>query len=289
MPFPTQIKRHLAGHWQHHLLLWGLLLSLISMTIGAGATYAYHARGGFHWGILPPSLSVPRSAGGPIPVKHSLARFIVRIHNQGASSSCVGQTVSTIEEITTREHTHRSLWFSAGYIYDQVNGGHDSGTTYDQAFSVAHTQGDARLAAFPHDGQDWWVAPDPTARADATHHRVKSWRSISPADRYTISFEIAHGRPVAIAIPVTDSFYNQWLTPHINTVRAQYGPFHFWHSITAVAYDRRGVIILNSWGPSYGKHGLIRLSWSFLSDVGAAVVVSSPLLPPHHPQGVRGR
>jgi hypothetical protein len=260
----------------------------LSFTLGAGASYTLIHRGGYHPGPLPPVVQV---SGGPIPASHSLIPFIVRVHNQGFSNSCVGQTVATIKEITVKEHRialHRRVvdrWFSAGYVYDQINRGLDGGATYQDAFSVLQFQGDALYRAFPHDGIDYLVQPDFNANKNASHYKIQSFRSIGPSDRTTISYEIAHGRPVAVAIPVDDIFYNQAATTNLPTVSTFDGAWKFWHSMTAVAYDPTGLTLLNSWGPNYGFHGLVRITWRYLATIawdgdGAAVVVSTPKFAP---------
>lgn len=290
------MRQHLADHWHHHLLLYSLLAVVLSFTLGAEAARSI-GRGGYRPGPLPPRMHVSPKLGAGIPAAHSLTHFIVRIHNQGSGNSCTGQTISTIKEITVKEHrihlhTKGYPWFSAGYAYDQVNGGYDGGATYQSIFAVARSQGIARYSHFPHDGQDWWIQPTSSARRDATHYRISTWRSISPSDRFTISYEIAHGRPVAIAIPVDTTFYNQWRTPSVRTLSSWSPPFRFWHSMTAVAYNPAGVTLLNSWGPQYGDHGLVRISWSYLATIASAgvdaqVVVSQPQFPPRRAQTAR--
>ncbi|HZU13908.1 MAG TPA: C1 family peptidase [Chloroflexota bacterium] len=276
----TRLKAHLKKHWQHHLALWGTLGAILALTLGGTATVL--ARGGYHFGRLPRPIKVSPINGGALPPHFSLVRYIVRIHNQGTSSSCVAQTLATIEEITQRERRH---WrkFSPGYIYDQINGGRDAGATYNDAFRVLVTQGDAPLRYFPHDGRDYWAPVTPWAVRHARPYRFARWRSILPADRYTIQYEISHGRPVALALPVYSSFYNLWDDRSIPTVWSAAGSFYFWHSITLVGYDRIGVIALNSWGPAYGRRGLVRLAWPYVERSTDAVAVSAPI----HPRSTR--
>jgi hypothetical protein len=261
---------------------------VFSFSLGAGATYRLVHRGGYHPGPLPPAIAI---AGAHPPQSFSLVPFIARVHNQGSSSSCVAQTLATIKEITVKEHRtglHKKItghWFSAGYIYDQVNGGVDKGATYDAAFGILQSQGDALYRAFPHDGIDYWAQPDFLAHKNAAHYKIRSFRSIDPSDRATIAYEIAHGRPVAVAMPIDNSFYDLPSTPGtLQTLGAWSPPFIFWHSLTAVAYDPIGLTLLNSWGAHYGDRGLVRITWSYLATIawngaGAAVVVSTPKFP----------
>lgn len=290
------MKQHIANHWHHHASALAILAVILSFFLGAGTTVRFIRKGGYQPGPLPPTMKVQKIAGG-IPARHSLVPFVVRIHNQGASNSCVGQTVSTIKEMTVKGHrlhsrdphlrSHDAVWFSPGYVYDQANGGQDAGSSYQDAFEILRNQGDATYKRFPHDGIDWWAQPDYFARKNAAHYRITTWRSIAPSERYTISYEIAHARPVAVAIPVDDIFYNQWLSPSVPTVSYWDGTWKFWHSMTPVAYGPRGLTLLNSWGPQYGHRGLVRVTWSYLAGINqggvhAQVVVSTPQFPRAH-------
>jgi hypothetical protein len=266
---------HISRHWHHWLAVLSLLAAGATLALG-GAAVVHHFHGGYRPGPLPPPISI---SGQVLPQHHSLVRFLTRTHNQGNSNSCVGQTVSTIVEITQRErHPHRWRHYSAGYIWDLANGGQNVGISYPAAFGILDLDGDARLRAFPYDGPTgYWVQPAPTVIAGATAARFQTFRSISPWDQTTMESEIAAGRPIAVAIPVTDSFYNlfgSYLTPPL--IAAQAGAFHFFHSITGVGYTPAGLIVQNSWGPSWGHHGRAVLSWSFLGSVNAAVVVATP-------------
>lgn len=270
----STLRSHLTKHWHWHLTGWGLSLAALLLALGGSTAVAIILHGGYRPRALPPRITI--GGGHPVPASWSLARYVVRVHNQGNSNSCVGQTIATIREIVWAErHPHRpAVAFSSGYIYDQSNGGHDGGTTYDAAFGVLVRQGDATLGAFPHDGADWWVLPSPDTLQAAYRYRFQGYRSVDPADRHTIEAELYAGRPIAIALPIHDTLYNHFGddTP----VPADGGAFHFWHSMTVVGYNTSGIRILNSWGPGYGSDGFATLTWSFLARSGAGLVVAAP-------------
>lgn len=109
------MKSHLSHlhriirHWHIHLSLWGVLASaLILITAGAGGVAVVrHVHAGYRPAPLPPAIQI--TGGPPLPASFSLARYLVRLHNQGSSNSCVGQTLSTMDEITTQERNHKLI------------------------------------------------------------------------------------------------------------------------------------------------------------------------------------
>lgn len=265
--------KRLRKHWHHILAIAGLLLASFGLGVGTTAAVYHHLeKAGYRPGPLPPRI---RISGVQTPRKVYLGRWIVRIHNQGNSESCVGQTISTIEEIVHNERTNERLPFSSGFIWNQLNGGVDQGITYEAAFDLLDNQGDAVLSAFPADGfSDFFQQPGPQALQNALHYKAIGWRSIDPGDAETMRAELASGNPLAVAIPVTDSYYNLWNLDYKPTIRHQAGSFHFWHSMTAIGYGPKGITVLNSWGPSYAWHGRVQLSWGFLLEAGAAITVA---------------
>jgi hypothetical protein len=255
------------------------------------------ARGGYRPGLLPSAI---RISGGVTPASVSLDRWVPRLHDQGTSNSCVGQTVSTMLEIATDEfasqhrafarsnpHYRLGMWMSPGYIYNQAGGSSGGPILYSSAFGIAESQGDANYAAFPYDGiSAYWVQPGPVARAAAAYHRISSWRQIANWDDATMRYELSQGRPLAIAMPVYSSFLNMWGYGTMPVISGEWGSFQFWHSMTVVGYGPTGLEILNSWA-GWGYQQRAILSWSFLQSIGAAVVIADPVLPnvPKAPKG----
>ena len=285
-----KLRTHIAKHWYNHLAIWGVLLS--GLILGAGGTVAARhfcrsagavgvsiCAGGYQPGPLPPPFTL---GGVGSPVSFSLSRYILRVHNQGSYWSCVGQTLALIEEITERERGHHDN-FSSGFIWNQLNGGNpEGGVSYADAFRILLQQGDARLRDFAPDGYaDATVLPDERARRAALPYRFQSWGSIEPTDRSTIQAEISSGRPIAIAIHAYSGFANLWAGyQSLPVVDGDVGSYLFDHSVTGIGYTPAGVIIQNSYGPSWGYEGRALLTWNYLATTGTYIVGAEPGHPP---------
>lgn len=253
---------------------------ILALLFGAYAAGAFTEKavlanhGGYTPAPLPPN---SRIEGGPVPSAHSLLKYLVRIHNQGTSNSCVSQTGSTIEEIVQAERGDRKA-FSAGFLYNQTNGGVDAGTSYNAMFDILVSEGDAPLSAFGADGLDtdyYWTVPEEAIQA-AAPYRFSSWITVAPSDQYSIEYAVAHGIPVAFAIPVYSSFYNLFSVGYMPYLTGQGGTYEFAHSMTIYAYDPSGVDILNSWGPNWGLNGRAHLSWGFLAQYATVAIATPP-------------
>ena len=270
------IFQHFRQHWHHHLSLIGLLLAGVLLGAGSASAYTRWHGHGFVPGPLPRELHIGGAAR--LPSSWWLNRYLTRTHNQGNSNSCVGHTLATLEEITQRERSGLHPRYSAGYIWNQVNGGQNVGVTYDAAFRVLTGQGDAHLKDFPYDGTTgYWILPGPKVIQKAGPYRFASWRSIAPGDRRTVEYELAHGRPLAVAMPIYSSTYNHWQTR--SWITGSSGSFLFWHSMTVIGYNPWGVEIQNSWGPQWGDAGHSMWTWNALVNSGAELVVATPRAP----------
>lgn len=270
----------------------GLLASSILLGVGSASAYTRWQGHGFKPGPLPPQIHL--GAGQELPSSWWLNRYLVRIHNQGNSNSCVGQTLATMEEITqARRDAARARWhkrYSAGFIWNQANGGQNVGVSYSAAFGILTREGDARLRDFAPDGtSSYWVLPSAQVRAKASPYKFTAWRSIAASDRTTIKFELSHGRPIAVAMPIYSSMYNHWQTS--SWITGQSGSFMFWHSMTIIGYNPSGVELMNSWGANWGDHGHSMITYSALVDAGAQLVVATPgkwfhhvTIPPYNPK-----
>lgn len=233
-------------------------------------------------------LMLPVPSDAALPSTWSLTQYIVRVHNQGSSNSCVAQTLSTMMEIEVSEfaaahpryaarHPYYKRWtaLSAAYVYNQLDyGSKYTALHFESSFRLAETQGIAPLDTFSVKPNDrWWVQPTNRSRHFAQFHRFSWWKYIGTWNRTGIESEIRAGHPLALLMPVYSSFYNNW-SGNWPVFSWFSGPYLYDHAMTIVGYGPTGVTVLNSWGSGWGYHGLATITWDAVRTYGRSVAVA---------------
>jgi C1A family cysteine protease len=65
--------------------------------------------------------------------------------------------------------------FSPGFIYNQINGGVDDGSTLNDAGNLLKTEGAATLKDFPYVSGDYLTQPSSAVKQAAYPHRIRDW------------------------------------------------------------------------------------------------------------------
>ena len=212
-----------------------------------------------------------------LPALVDLSAKMPSVGDQGAEGSCVGwATAYAMRGYEAREDvwsaiapksTDPTLNFSASFVYNQLNGGSDSGITIPAALNLLQQKGAATLADMPYVAGQYTTQPSAAAVADAAHYKLASYGYIAPTDLTSMKVQLAAGIPVILAIEVYNNFFslgaNQVYTGAAGTLAGG-------HAISAVGYDdtKQAVEIINSWGPYWGTSGYGWISYSALSQIG---------------------
>ncbi|CBA16547.1 C1 family peptidase [Xanthomonas albilineans] len=173
--------------------------------------------------------------------------------------------------------------FAPMYLYTQVNDGQDNGSTMEAPLDVALKQGIDTKADYFQGDYDWRTKPTKHERANARNYKqpfhyqmiYNNWGDNSPVDSQAlieqIKLAIANGTPVVIGFNVRagfDSLNQDHDIDYDNHSKILDG-----HEVIALGYDKDGLLIENSWGTDWGKHGFGRLAWSVVAkDVHQAAV-----------------
>ena len=95
----------------------------------------------------------------------------------------------------------------------------------------------------------------------------------------SIKAALADGKPVVIAMPVYQNFYNV-STANGGLYTTISGSNMGYHAVTALAYDATGIRIENQWGTGWGDHGWATLGWAFVNKYVVEARAIGPMVDP---------
>ncbi|MCU1429278.1 MAG: hypothetical protein JWL83_3278 [Actinomycetia bacterium] len=208
--------------------------------------------------------------------------------DQGAVSSCVSWAIDYTAMGYYLNHTNTSgAPLAPMYTYSQVNHGSDNGSSFEETFAVADSQGVDSGSDYSHGNYDWVHTPSAGERANAANWVLSGYDTLdvggaASVTKANIETALVAGKPVVLGIPVHDGFF--YLGPGHSDWNTPTGTFAGYHAVTALGYDTYGVTIENSWSSGWGADGFARLSWAFVDQqVFAAYsmndVISTSTLP----------
>jgi outer membrane biosynthesis protein TonB len=211
-----------------------------------------------------------------LPAAVDLSGQMPSVGDQGQEGSCVSwATAYAMRGYEARgdvwasiapKTTDPTLNFSPAFVYNQLNGGQDDGTTIPAALALLQQTGAATLADMPYVAGEFTVKPSAGALADATHYKIASYGYIAPTDLTSMKTQLSAGLPVILAMSVYYNFYTLGQNEIYNTTS---GAYQGGHAVTIVGYDdaKQAVEIINSWGPYWATAGYGWISYSALSRI----------------------
>ncbi|MCL2457160.1 MAG: InlB B-repeat-containing protein, partial [Defluviitaleaceae bacterium] len=155
---------------------------------------------------------------------------------------------------------------SPAYIYNQINGGGDTGSSYSDALNLLIHQGVTTLASFPYNQFDFRAQPNVSQRGEAVDFRIGSWNTIRGVDEMRRFLHEKNGIVVGVNIfPGFDRISRE--NPVFDTIL--FGERHRGgHAVVLVGYcdEKQAFKFLNSWGISWGVDGFGWISYELLGD-----------------------
>jgi len=258
---------------------------------------AASARAGLHpLGFVQSDLSVvaPEREAKTIPVAPGALSFrdMPRVDltaempptgDQGGQGSCAAYAITYYHR--TQLEYHERHWdltdphhqFSPAFTYNQVNGGGDNGSGFDNNMPLICDQGVANLVDCPYNDGDPVSWPSETAYARALPYRCKEWnwfRTNDTSGVNKIKQLLANGSTACEAIWVWGNFDGIAGHDYMYCVADKEGSNRGGHLVTFVGYDdtlttHDGVgafRMVNSWGPSWGQQGYFWMSYEAAMD-----------------------
>jgi hypothetical protein len=148
------------------------------------------------------------------------------IFDQDGVGSCASEAATQCIQIKREWAGMPFVQLSPWFLYRQVNGGSDSGSTLDDNVLATQRTGICTMQAYPR-SMGWRAEPSAAAKAEAKLYRSIEWFDISTKEEF--------GTALILRFPV---FYG----------RAG-------HAITGVEITEGGIIYANSWDESWGDRG----------------------------------
>ena len=258
---------------------------------------AASARAGLHrLGFVPSDLdkvapaheakSVPVAAGAPSfrGVLHAdLTNEMPPVGDQGAQGSCASWSITYYHR--TQLEYHERHWdltdphhqFSPAFTYNQVNGGGDNGSGFDNNMPLICDQGCASLADLPYHDYDCTSWPSESAYSHAIPYRTKDWAWFHTYDTTALNMIkqlLANGSTSCLSISVWGNFDNIAAHNYMYCAADKEGSNRGGHLVTFVGYDdtltthdgKGAFRMVNSWGPGWGQAGYFWMSYEAVMD-----------------------
>jgi hypothetical protein len=205
------------------------------------------------------------------------------VGNQGGQGSCASWSIAYYHR--TQLEYHERHWdltdahhqFSPAFCYNQVNGGGDNGSGFDNNMPLICESGVASLADCPYNDGDAVSWPSESAYSKALPYRTKTWAWFHTYDTTGINMIrqlLANGSTSCLSIGVWGNFDN--IAAHNYTYAAadREGENRGGHLITFVGYDDTMTTVdghgafrmVNSWGPGWGQAGYFWMTYEAVMD-----------------------
>lgn len=216
-----------------------------------------------------------------IPVVVDLSAELPGPGNQGQQGSCVGWAVGyatkSYHEVLEQGWSPDSSLhqFSPSWIYNQINGGVDKGSSIGNAMSLVVAQGADTLHDFGYDDDDYTRQPDADSYQRAWHYRASAWNTLDVTVP-DFKAQLADGNVIVIGFAVLPDF--DALNGSSNKVYdtaagtrsgCQTAPcVRGYHAVAIVGYDDdvHAFKFINSWGDDFGDDGYGWIAYSFIDD-----------------------
>jgi len=233
---------------------------------------------------------------GTLPTKVDLCSQLPPVGNQGAQNSCVAWAVGYYYKSFQEAKEHS--WdvsdplhiCSPSFIYNQINGGKDEGSSVYDALSVLAKEGCDNLEDMPYSVQDCLTLPTKDQMLNALNWRIQSFgffyfydndcqawnckrnNPLTDAEIEALKAHLANGDVFVMAIPIFTDFYYLDSNNDFYYLPSGSASYTGGHAIVVCGYDDSagnglgGFKIRNSWGTYWGNNGEAFISYDFVKN-----------------------
>ncbi|WP_336688509.1 MULTISPECIES: C1 family peptidase [unclassified Chryseobacterium] len=232
--------------------------------------------------------NLPQTSVASLPSSIDLSMYLPPVGNQGNQNSCVAWAIAygaqtyyakKVKENWSFTNSNGQLnydnLFSPSFVYNQINGGVDNGSSYINALNLLKNQGVCTWSSMPYSDNDFRSAPTQTAKRQAINFKIERYFRLGERQNLfsDVKEQLANSHPV-IASAISDINYlrggygNNPNTPYVWQTIGNFDP-RMGHAILIVGYDdnRQAFKFLNSYGNTWGNNGFGWISYSVFNGV----------------------
>lgn len=224
-----------------------------------------------------------------LPSSVDLSSQVPTPGDQMSLGSCVGWAVGyatkSFHEVTEEGWSRSTAnhQFSASWIYNQLNGGHDYGTYISSAMDLIVNSGADTLSSFPYVNGDYLTQPNSTSLQRAARFPGASWHTLAVSEASFKNVLAGHNTIVigTEVLPDFDALNSTTNTVYDNNSGSSRGR----HALAIIGYNdtKQAFRFINSWGTSFGDGGYGWIAYSFINEpklyLDAYVLVDKANLP----------
>ncbi|MEZ4807037.1 MAG: C1 family peptidase [Flavobacteriales bacterium] len=218
----------------------------------------------------------------PLPERVSLAEFCPPRLNQGQQGSCVAwasaYAARTIVQAKATGADPRSTAFSPAYTYNQIkiDNSDCQGSYIYRAMEQMLKNGALPFSKFAYTDRSCSKLPSEQEKMQALPYRIKGFQRLTlgadeqRTDMLAMKQHLAQGSPIVIGMMVGGTFMQDmagreaWIPTEGDHAQRGFGG----HAMCVVGYDdfkfgdTGGFLIMNSWGPEWGRNGMAWVPYS---------------------------
>lgn len=243
------------------------------------------------------------NVNAPLPERVSLAQYCPPRLNQGQQGSCVAwasaYAARTIVQAKATGSDPKSTAFSPAYMYNQIkiDNSDCQGSYIQRAMEQMSKSGALPFSQFAYTDQSCSKQPSQQDVQKAIPFRIKGFQRLTLSgddqrtDMLAMKQHLSQGSPIVIGMMVGGSFMQdmagqeEWIPSESDYQQRGFGG----HAMCVVGYDDfkfqgeegksvGGFLIMNSWGPEWGKNGMAWVPYPVFDYFGKEAYAV-------HPQG----
>ncbi len=222
------------------------------------------------------------ASAAALPASVDLSQYNPPVGDQKNVESCVSWATGYYLRgwYAMRDGYYPSGSYAPMYLYSQIVGGQNVGTTFAANFAILQQQGIDTRADYTQGDYDYTDRPTAAESSNALHTKIASYNEVDGSNLQTsIENTLASGNPVVVALPIYPEFDHASASNPLVGLPQPGETSRGGHVVFASKYDANGLWIENSWGTSWGLNGWAELSWSFVNQYVNAVGTEAPLMP----------